>query len=264
MRRARSRRRSIAELGLAICCALGSSLACSESASNDAGALQDARDSFPDAEPAESGAPDAFADAAPDAAEPLDADPPDLGAPDGGVIFMPCAEPGGACATHADCAAPEEAPGNCDSCPDYHRSLCFDRACSTPAPLEGGDVHELSFSVDANVPVIASLVWMAVARDTPSGMELDREGVLSGGVDFANACYGVLDVRYREILQPGDTYSIVLGSFASGLPTMFVVLGYGDTRGRGPILGVSCTEYQVGAPGTGVVRFQGEPMHRRE
>jgi len=65
---------------------------------------------------------------------------------------------------------------------------------------------------------------MAVARDTPSGARISCADVLAGNVDLANSCYDVLDVRYREIGQPGDTYSVLLGSFAS-LALILSVIG---------------------------------------
>ncbi len=121
-------------------------------------------------------------------------------------------------------------------------------------------MHEVSFVTEPSIPRLESLYWIAVARGTPSGMELSCDDVYAGNVDFSNSCYNVLDVRYREITQPGDTYSLLLGSFTSGLPTLFIIYGFEETRARGRPAGVSCTEYQVGSPGVGVVRFEGGTM----
>lgn len=197
-------------------------------------------------------------------AETRDAAAPDASAPDAaidaGVMIEPCGEIGAVCNQPSNCATPNAAPTACETCPPYHRSPCISESCNGNPPLDIGDVYEVSFIVEATVPRIRSMSWMAVARETPSGIEISCADVYAGNVDFSNACYNVLDVRYREITQSGDSYALLLGTFTSGLPTLFIVSGFEEARARGQPAGISCTEYQVGSPGTGVVRFEGGTM----
>jgi hypothetical protein len=212
-------------------------------------------------EPADGGDAAVYADADADAAPAEAGGHPDAEPLDAGRVLSPCGDDAATCSRSEMCGTPEPPPGNCESCTaPYYRSLCIAETCTSPALLDAADVHELTFTVNANVGTLASLVWFAIARDTPSGMRVSCADVYDGAVDFTNTCFNLLDIRTREIVQPGDTYAVLLGGFASGLETMFIVRGFEDGRGGGNALGISCTEYQVGPPGTGVIRFAGDPM----
>jgi hypothetical protein len=249
----------------AVVLALAAGFACSSEktdvvASPDGGdaAVRDAGQTI-----ADSGTPDAEPEDLGTArdAEPSDADATDTGPPDSGLRGA-CGHPGATCIAASECGAPQAPPSSCDSCVEYYRSLCIGEACETPPMLEAGDVYTVAFTVDANVPRINSLVWYAVAAAPPFGPEITCDEVYARAIDLGSGCFNVLDVRLRDIVQPGDTYTVTLGNFAAGLRTLFIVYAHDAQRGEGMKIGISCTAYDVAAPGSGPISISGGPMRR--
>lgn len=250
------RRRAPFALALALLAA-----ACSGTSAEDAGPLDAGA---PDATPADASAPDVGArdaelpDATPDAGP--DAGFMDAEVPDTGPALCPGPD-APECQTVADCEADLPPPTNCGPCTPYNRAVCVEGACVSPAVLTPNDLYTIVLTVAPNVMGVESFAAFAVAEGTAGDRKLTCEDFYEDRVDLAEDCLNVLDTRGYALPQTGDTYAVSFGQFASGQRTLFVVYGHRGANPRGPRLGVSCTEVDIGPPqGGGPYLREGAPM----
>jgi hypothetical protein len=216
---------------------------------------------FPDAESI-----DALPDARPDA-EVEDAEPEDSGihadaeVPDSGV---PSHCPSGvnpACTSAMACGTDIDPPTNCEACVISNDALCVNATCETPPVLDTADIIGIATQVDPSVPLLESIGSFAVASRTAGEATISCADIYAGTIDLADRCYNVLDSRSINVSQSGDTYTVTFNGFTSGQHTLFVIFGFETTGARGPAVGVSCTELDVGPPMGGSTEFfAGDPM----
>jgi hypothetical protein len=191
----------------------------------------------------------------------------DAGAdPDGGVRSLcPIPENMPLCDSAEACEGSTIAPpqSNCEACLPASGTLCASGRCQTPPALESADLHNLRFTVDPTLrPTLRSFAQYALAAETSGGERRTCAQVYAGEVDLADPCHNLLESRGREIAEASDTYILSFSRFASGQRVLFVVRGFAEAGAAGPAIGVSCTEHDTPAPGTGRVDLPGDMMRR--
>lgn len=192
-------------------------------------------------------------------------DPADGGSvPDAGRLGLCPQEPNPACMRADDCADDNTKQSNCGGCYPYNRSLCATAACSMPATLEAGDIHNLLFVVgDALELEVKSFAGAVVSAVTAGGNTITCEDVYAGRIDLDDTCYNVLDSRgFAAIAQPGEAYTITFSRFASGGRALMIVYGYSAENSAGDPIGVTCISVDVGIPGVGRQDVPGDTMRR--
>lgn len=188
----------------------------------------------------------------PDAAEPEDA----------GRTGLCAQEPNPMCMRAADCMDDSSRPTNCGGCFAYNKTLCATNACETPALLGNGDIHNVVFQVGILQTELQSFAGHVIDAKTAGGNTITCEDVYAKTVDLADPCYNILDVRaFREIARQESTYTMSFSAFASGRHVLFVIHGYALQNADGNPIGISCTAYDVGAPGMGA-EVSGDMMRR--
>ena len=79
--------------------------------------------------------------------------------------------------------------------------------------------------------------------------------------DWQNPCYNVLRTRYLELKPPiAQTYKLNFSGFASGQRTLFITYGFDELTINVDPIAVTCTEYDVGEPGSGFVEIMGDNL----
>ena len=166
------------------------------------------------------------------------------------------------CQSAMECGDTRDAPTNCAGCIPYNKSICRRGQCETPEVLAGGDLFNYLFKVGSLSGTVQSFAGLVVAAESSGGKAWTCDDVYSQNLDLTSMCHNILDTRGQNIAQPDDQYTVTFTRFASNQPTLFIVYGYADLGSEGPAIGVSCKEYDVSAPGFGLVMIPGDEMKR--
>jgi hypothetical protein len=191
--------------------------------------------------------------------------PPDGGIPetDAGMTGLCPADvswPNPACSRASECGLQDQEVDMCPGCRDYNRALCQAAACATPERLMGGDVYTLIVPVNATITT-ESFTGHVLSSVTAGGQTITCEDVYEDRVSLEQTCYNIIDTRrYGKNAQQGDTYRLPFTQFGSGLHVLFVVHAYDMEGGAGTRTGLSCTEWDIGLPGSGAVNVPGDTM----
>jgi hypothetical protein len=193
----------------------------------------------------------------PDATVQMDASEPP---PDAGVRSL-CAEPGSMCMRASDCGSQDQTTGSCPGCFPYNRSLCANSSCESHEVLPTSDIHTLRQPVLSSIAP-KSFTGHILASTTAGGNTITCTEVYAGSVTLDNPCYNIIDTRRYGTTLSGDVYLLTFSQFPSSLHALFVVHAYDEEGAEGNRIGISCTEYDIEAPGTGPKNVPGDTMRR--
>lgn len=184
---------------------------------------------------------------------------------DSGVRALCPAHSDPVCSNSEDCQFEmNPAPTNCEFCPGYvTEGLCAAAQCQTPPRIQSSGLHEVRISVVGFQTELNSFARLVMASETTGGSYVSCQDVYDGNIDFANPCYNIMDARGSNAApNMPDVPILTFSGFPSGQRTLFIIYGFTEEGAAGDPIGVSCTEYDVGAPTDMKVTVEGDMMRR--
>ena len=166
------------------------------------------------------------------------------------------------CNSPMDCGDLKTAPSNCSGCLPYSKKICRLGQCEEPEPLGSGDPINYLFKVGNLSASLQSFAGIVVTAESSGGQAWTCDDVYNQKLDLTSMCHNILDTRGQDIAQPDDQFTVTFTRFASSQTSLFIVYGYSELGSEGSPIGVSCTEYEVGGPGLGLVMIPGDQMRR--
>ena len=166
------------------------------------------------------------------------------------------------CNSAMDCGDLKTAPSNCSGCLPYSKKICRLGQCEEPEALGSGDPINYLFKVGNLQETLQSFAGIVVTAESSGGQAWTCDDVYNQKLDLTSMCHNILDTRGQDIAQPDDQFTVTFTRFASSQTSLFIVYGYSEPGSEGNPIGVSCTEYEVGAPGLGLVMIPGDQMRR--
>lgn len=208
-----------------------------------------------------------------DDVQPVDAGSPDMGTvdvPDGGVRAK-CPLPGNdpSCVAVADmaqgCLQPtemlrEECAPFCPGRPPTRSCstgfcpvVCAVGQCIEPETILQNEPLNLNMDVGA-VQSATYFVRVVMYGETSGGNPFTCADVMAAPLTFFDdPCYNVTDVRASPVQPgPGNVYTFTFSRVPASTPMVFVVYGFASDDTAAAPLGISCTEIEVPASGSGM------------
>lgn len=183
---------------------------------------------------------------------------------DAGRLGLCPVEDNPACTRASDCGMQDIAPSMCAGCSPFNYGTCATARCESHPRLQGGDVYTVIVPVSPTIDA-KSFTGHVLATTTSGGNTISCEDVYAGRVPLDEPCFNIIDTRrYAQTAQVGDTYRLPFTQFVSGVPALFVVHAYDMELTAGTRIGVSCTPWQIGDPGSGTQDVPGDMMRRLE
>jgi hypothetical protein len=201
---------------------------------------------------------------------PVDRDggPRDSGIPLDAGVRTECTIPENmpVCLAPTDCSRPRQPQMDCATCPDDTESICLAGECETPAVIPPTNGHRYRVSITGFETEVLALVGLVVSAEMVGGAAITCDDAMSrfSWSDWSsNSCFNILRSKYTKITPPvAQVYTLSFASFASGQRSLFLAYGFADELAAQPPIGVTCAEFDVGAPGDGFVDIMGDNLQR--
>jgi hypothetical protein len=166
------------------------------------------------------------------------------------------------CMRASDCGMQDRTDEDCPGCSPWNHGMCVNGTCETKPRLMGGDVYTLIAQVPSSLQP-QSFTGHILATTTSGGATITCQDVYAETFALPEPCYNTIDVRrYGKTAQTGDVYRLPFTQFVSGVTALFVIHGFDQEGTMGNRIGVACSQYDIGEPGSGTKDVPGDMMRR--